>query len=72
MEMREWFGNDCSLSGSDIAKGFVSASQYEAAAHAVNYHDKLVAMLEKIVAVYEMDYDDTSEALTLIDEAKCD
>jgi hypothetical protein len=72
MKMREWFGSDCSLIGSDIAKGFISPSQYQAAAHAVNYHDKLVAMLEKILEVYEMDYDDTSEALTLLDEARGD
>ena len=69
MKMAEWFGRDSLITGKDLASNFVSRGQFNAAAHAVNCHDQLVDMLQKILEVYEMDYEDTSKALELI--AKC-
>jgi hypothetical protein len=69
MKMAEWFGRDNLITGKDLASNFVSRGQFDAAAHAVNCHDQLVDMLQKILEVYEMDYDDTDKALKLI--TKC-
>ena len=69
MKMAEWFGRDNLTTGKDLASNFVSRGQFDAAAHAVNCHDQLVDMLQKILEVYEMDYDDTDNALKLI--TKC-
>ena len=69
MKMREWFGSDTELTGNDIARGFVSPSQYQAAAHAVNCHDAMVELLTKILTTYELDHDDTSSVLRLLKKA---